>query len=99
MAAPALPGISTGHACFPPTQIASGLTTKTRINGMPIQTKGRTQYAPHNCGKTVHAGALRLISTGASKTNIEGNPVARIGDKITCGDYVGNTGSRNTNVE
>ena len=100
MAAVALfQGISKGHGCFPPSATASGETTKTFVNGKPVQTKGRTQYTPHVCGNTTHAGALRIVSEGASKTFFEGNAVSRIDDGIACGDTIAGEPSSNTFVE
>lgn len=100
MKAVALQGAkSTGHECFPPSKDVGPYSTKTTINGKPIMLVGRTLFMPHNCGSTVHLGPMRMISEGATKTFIEGQAVARIMDKIACGDMVGGPASKNTFAE
>lgn len=89
--------MSTGHGCFPPTPISSTPVSKTRFNGI-LAAVVSSQHTTHVCGNTVHAGGARAISQGASKTFIEGNPAARIGDDIACGDTVAE-GSPNSFIE
>lgn len=87
-------GRSSGHGCFPPRGALGPYTSKTSVNGRPVQLAGRTAYGPiHNCGKSVHG--MGVVTSGSRKTTMEGSPVARIGDKIACGDTVAK-GSRNT---
>lgn len=86
---------STGHECYPPTLPVGPYSTKTRINGKFVQLKNVTQYRPHTCNRTTHAGMQRLVTGGSSTVRIEGYDAVRIGDQIACGDIVG-IGSRNT---
>lgn len=85
--------VSTGHDCYPPTQAIGPFTTKTFIKGKPIQLATLTKYADHECGDHVHTN--RTVVSGSSTTFIQGYPVARIGDPISCGDTVGQ-GTENT---
>lgn len=79
--------VSAGHGCFPPTNLAQTYATKTYFNGkLAAVVDPTTQFAPHSCGQNTHAGITRSVSSGSSKTFIEGKPVARIGDNIACGD-------------
>jgi uncharacterized Zn-binding protein involved in type VI secretion len=81
---------------------ATALTAKNQahksyINGLLVGLVG-DQYQPHPVGNTMHSGGLREITSGASKTFIEGLAVARVGDPVADGDKVG-TGSSNSFVE
>lgn len=79
---------STGHDCFPPTQLVYTPVTRTFCNGKLVAVVG-AQYASHTCGTTTHPQSpARTIVGGSSKTFIEGFPMARIGDPIACGDRV-----------
>lgn len=90
---------SSGHGCFPPTGVASTPVKKTKINGeFPLVNDSSCLFVSHVCGNTTHAGATRSVSSGASKTFIEGKPAARIGDDISCGDAIAK-GSNNTFIE
>ena len=87
-------GRSTGHGWFPPKGDIGGYSSKTSINGKKVQLTGVTGYGPiHRCGKVVHG--MGKVVTGSRKTTMEGKPIARIGDKIACGDTVAK-GSRDT---
>jgi uncharacterized Zn-binding protein involved in type VI secretion len=91
--------MSTGHGCFPPTPLISTVVTKTYFNGILASVvNDETQHATHCCGNTCHTGSERAPSSGASKTFIEGNPAARIGDDIACGDTIAE-GSANSFIE
>ena len=88
--------VSTGHGCFPPTNLAQTACTKTYFNGkLAAVVNPNTQYVTHACGIIVHPQGSRNINSGSSKTFIEGYAVARIGDNIACGDACGE-GSPNT---
>jgi uncharacterized Zn-binding protein involved in type VI secretion len=90
---------STGHACFPPTNLVATPVQKTYFNGARAAVVDSACYfAPHVCGVTVHPIDIRNITKGASKTNIEGKPAARIGDPIACGDAC-SEGSSNSFIE
>jgi uncharacterized Zn-binding protein involved in type VI secretion len=79
--------LSTGHGCFPPTNLVTTVATKSYINGKLVGLQDEeSQFSTHVCGIVVHPQNSRYISSGSSKTYIEGKPVARIGDDIACGD-------------
>ncbi len=91
--------MSTGHGCFPPTNLVQTPVSKTFINGILAGVvSGDCQHTAHTCGTTTHPQNTRNPSSGASKTFIEGFPAARIGDNIACGDACGE-GSPNTFIE
>jgi uncharacterized Zn-binding protein involved in type VI secretion len=83
--------LSTGHGCFPPTNINGKVAAKTSIEGAKAAFVGST-HPDHSCGTTVHAG--RSISSGSGKTFIEGAAAARIADSINCGDAMGQGASK-----
>ena len=91
--------LSTGHGCWPPTNLVQTAAKKSRVNGILVAlTDPESQFATHVCGTVVHPQPERYISSGASKSFIEGRPIARIGDNIGCGDAIAQ-GSPNTFVE
>ena len=94
MAAVALAGgTSTGHGCFPPVPDIGGYSSKTIVEGRPVQLVGITNYGPiHNCGLSVHA--CGPVVSGSGKNFVEGTPVARIGDSIACGDMIAKGASK-----
>jgi uncharacterized Zn-binding protein involved in type VI secretion len=78
---------STGHGCFPPTNIVSGCATSVNVNGKPAAVLG-AQLTPHSCGREIHAGALRKVVSGSGTVFFNGKPAVRIGDPIADGDSV-----------
>lgn len=91
--------LSTGHACYPPTNLVQTAATKSYVNGILVAlTDPESQFVTHVCGTSVHPQPSRNISSGAVKSFIEGRPVARIGDNIACGDAIAQ-GSPNTFIE
>jgi uncharacterized Zn-binding protein involved in type VI secretion len=90
---------STGHGCFAPTVMAQTPVSKTYFNGIlaGVVDQG-CQFVPHTCGIVTHSQAERYVSSGASKTYIEGKKAARIGDNIGCGDVIAE-GSSNSFIE
>ncbi len=91
--------MSTGHGCFPPTALIQTPVSKTFFNGILAGVVSNAcQHESHSCGIVVHEQSIRNPSSGASKTFIEANPAARIGDNITCGDACGE-GSPNSFIE
>lgn len=91
--------MSTGHGCFPPTNMVSTPVTKTFFNGIKAGVvSAQCQFSAHTCGTTTHPNSSRTPSSGASKTYIEGNKAARIGDDIACGDAIAE-GSSNSFIE
>lgn len=85
---------SSGHGCFPPTNLVTTPATKTYINGILIGLVGG-QYSTHTCGDNTHPQSTRSIASGSTKTFVEGYSVARLGDPISCGDVCAQ-GSENT---
>lgn len=79
---------STGHGCFPPTAAIGPYTTTSYFNGLKIQLKDTTKYAPHSCGLVTHQDMERLVTTASSTFYFEGKQVARISDDIACGDCI-----------
>ena len=91
--------MSTGHGCFPPTALIATPVSKTFFNGIKAGVVNNScLHQPHTCGIVTHGGSTRSPSSGASKTFIEGNPAARIGDNIACGDTCAE-GSSNSFIE
>lgn len=91
--------MSTGHGCFPPTDMVLTPVTKTFFNGIIAGVKDSgCQFATHSCGIVVHTQAERFVTSGAGKTYIEGISAARIGDDIGDGDAIAE-GSANSFIE
>lgn len=91
--------VSTGHGCFPPTNMVTTAATKSYINGVLVGVKDQeSQFSTHVCGNTNHQQVTRYISSGSTKSFIEGKAVARIGDDIACGDAIAQ-GSPNSFLE
>jgi len=90
---------STGHGCFSPTAMITTPVAKTYFNGKLAGVVDSTcKFAAHSCGITTHNTDIRIPSSGASKTYIEGKKAARIGDSIQCGDAIAQ-GSANSFIE
>jgi len=85
--------LSTGHGCFPPTPMVGNLCSKTYIE-FELSGHVGSQHATHSCPPVVHPQSARAITSGASKTNIEGSAAVRISDPIGCGDRVGQGASK-----
>lgn len=81
-AATRLGDISSGHDCFPgrPNIEASG---DVFINGLGAHREGDS-WAVHSC-ETAHDGVL---TSGSPTVYVNGRPLGRIGDPISCGDVV-----------
>ena len=91
--------MSTGHGCFAPTPLVATPVIKTFFNGILAGVVNQACiHTPHTCGIVTHGDVTRAPSTGATKTFIEGNPAARIGDDIACGDTCAE-GSTNSFIE
>ena len=90
--------LSMGESGYPPTLPESGLSTKTKVGGLSVVLANQTIYAAHGKSKSpTHAGSMRLVIGGSSKANIEGMPIARLGDPIADGDMI-NQGFDKVNV-
>jgi uncharacterized Zn-binding protein involved in type VI secretion len=81
--------VSAGH-CFPPRPPSSAAQGTVFVNSILATVVGAT-YPAHTCGTSTHDGAA---SVGSATVFIEGKPVHRIGDDISCGD-VSASGSPN----
>ena len=80
---------SAGH-CFPPRPTDSAGQGSVFINGI-LGTVIGAHYPTHCCGIPCHDGAA---SAGSATVFLEGIPVHRISDQISCGDISG-SGSPN----
>jgi uncharacterized Zn-binding protein involved in type VI secretion len=80
---------SKGHGCFPPTQPTSA-SSNVKANGIRVVRMG-DKYSPHRCGKVVHGSR---VAQSPSTVKVNGRPVHRTGDQISCGDSAGK-GSKN----
>jgi uncharacterized Zn-binding protein involved in type VI secretion len=90
---------STGHGCFAPTALITTPVAKTYFNGkLAGVVDSNCKFAAHSCGVTTHNSDIRIPSSGAGKTYIEGKKAARIGDSIQCGDVIAQ-GSANSFIE
>jgi uncharacterized Zn-binding protein involved in type VI secretion len=78
---------TTGHSGFPPTLPIEGVST-VKVDGIPVVVKGNA-FKPHRRKKKVHQG--RAVGGGVVRVN--GKPVQRKGDKLTCGDTSANGSS------
>jgi len=76
--------ISLGH-CHPGTPPAGPGALITRVNGFNVM-RVTDLYFPATCGDTNHP---RLCVTGSTNVFVEGLPVFRTGDPISCGDFGG----------
>ena len=73
---------TTGHGCFAPTTLASA-SSNVIINSIGAVKVGDS-IVPHCCpGSGCHGGTQ---SSGSPNVMTNGNPQARIGDSISCGD-------------
>lgn len=75
---------SAGHGCFAPTAALTA-SSNVRINGIRAVRAG-DKYAPHRCKKKVHS---MRIAKSSSRVRINGKPIHRTGDPISCGDRAG----------
>jgi uncharacterized Zn-binding protein involved in type VI secretion len=80
---------SAGHGYIPRAPDKAGQSTVT-INNLLATVVG-AHYPAHRSGPSSHDG---YASAGSSTVFIEGKPIHRIGDDISCGD-VSASGSRN----
>lgn len=76
--------LSTGHGCYPPVLPSQG-SPNVKVNGKSV-VRQSDSYDVHckQCGKKrpCHRGAARSSST----VRVNGKPIQRAGDSITCGD-------------
>lgn len=71
---------TTGHGCWPPTQLASA-SSNVIINGIGAVRLG-DNIVPHCC-VSCHDG---VQSSASPNVIVNGNVIARVGDNISCGD-------------
>lgn len=74
--------ISTGHGCYPPRPCITG-SDNVLINNRKAM-RVTDKFASHCC-VTCHPGQL---SSGSSTVFINSLPAGRIGDRVSCGDFV-----------
>lgn len=79
---------SAGH-CFTPRPPSDGGQTTVFADGI-LGTVVGASYPTHCCGPVCHPGEA---SEGSATVFIEGKPVHRIGDAISCGDVSANGSS------
>ena len=79
---------STGHGPYPPTPCVSQVASTVRANGRRVQKVG-SEYVTHKDGTSVHPQSARKVASGSGTVRVEGSPIARIGDPISCGDSIG----------
>ena len=72
---------TTGHSCWPPTTLATA-SSNVIINGIG-SVRISDNIVPHCCPAGCHGGQQ---SSGSPNVNVNGNPIARVGDNISCGD-------------
>lgn len=73
---------STGHGCWPPRPNDES-SSNVYVNGLGVHRK-TDHWMPHTCVST-HDGEL---SEGSSTVFVNGLECGRIGDPISCGDFV-----------
>lgn len=75
----------TGHGCWPPRPSAAG-SPNVFVNGRAV-VRQDDAWQPHTCPSIpeTHGGSL---SGGSSKVFVNGKPIGRIGDSISCGSVV-----------
>lgn len=78
--------VSTGHSSFPPTPSTSA-SSDVFVEGIGAVKVGDS-YAPHGSPSPSPTHS-RTLSGGSSTVYVNGQPVGRIGDDISCGDAVG----------
>lgn len=72
--------VCSGHGCFPPRpNIAS--STDVLANGVGVHRVGDS-WAPHTCHGSTHDG---IAVTGSPTVFVNGVPITRIGDTVSCG--------------
>lgn len=70
----------TGHACFPP-RLNDGGSSNVFINGIGAHRQG-DHWLLHKCGKAIHDGTMQ---GGSGSVYVNGKPLARVGDMVSCG--------------
>ena len=76
---------STGHDSCPPVPIVGNVSGNVKINGRPCAYVGSV-FAPHGCEDHVtHSGR---VSSGSGTVFVNGKPIARQGDSVSCGGTI-----------
>lgn len=83
------------HECFPSHTCTEG-SGNVIVNGKETHRQGDA-WDVHTCThpKTPHGSHSGNMSGGSSSVNVNGKPIARVGDGISCG---GSAGSGSPNV-
>ena len=69
-----------GHGCHPP-RVNDSASSNVFINGLGAHRVG-DHWVTHCCGNNCHDGTM---SGGSGKVFVNGKPLARVGDAISCG--------------
>lgn len=76
--------IGSGHAChFPPSPAIIG-SPDVYVNNIPVVRQGDA-YAPHACPTCPAPPHPRALSGGSGTVFVNGKPIGRVGDAISCG--------------
>ena len=89
-----MPGVArlgdkcTGHDCFPARKSISG-SPNVFINGIPAL-RVRDAFETHCCthDEMPHGCHDGTLQEGSSSVYVNGQPLGRIGDKVSCGSTV-----------
>lgn len=77
---------TTGHECWPSTIICQGASTVIGAS-IPVSCIGHAAI-PHTCVVTPNPSHGLVIASASSTVIVEGLPVARVGDYMSCGDII-----------
>jgi uncharacterized Zn-binding protein involved in type VI secretion len=81
--------ICSGHSCYPPRPNRDG-SHNVLINGRSAHRVGDPWFS-HHCHHHTHDG---ITVTGSGTVFVNGQPLARVGDQVSCGSVI-MTGSEN----
>lgn len=76
--------IGEGHSCHFPATPATGASPDVFVNGIAVVRQG-DPYLPHACPTCPAPPHPRSLSGGSGSVHVNGKPVGRIGDAISCG--------------
>ena len=80
---------TTGHGCWPPRPgaQAAGASAKVFANGIPVHCVG-DPWPVHVCVSYPFPAHAGTVANGSGSVKVGGVAVARMGDKIDCGDVI-----------
>lgn len=76
--------IGSGHACHFPATPATSASPDVYVNGIKVVRQGDA-YAPHGCAPCPQPPHPRSMAGGSASVFVNGRPIARLGDGISCG--------------